>query len=84
MYSTNQLYPLYKLHSLSFCSDGGGMPVPGVPVVTADNKHKDKERNGAGGRGPPVPGLPVVTSDGNDGDNRDGYNNRNIKSFDTS
>jgi hypothetical protein len=65
-------------------SDGGGMPVPGVPVVTADNKHKDKERNGAGGRGPPVPGLPVVTSDGNDGDNRDGYNNRNIKSFDTS
>ncbi|MFL6378127.1 MAG: hypothetical protein ACJ71G_01225 [Nitrososphaeraceae archaeon] len=55
-----------------------------MPVVTADNKHKDKERNGAGGRGPPVPGLPVVTSDGNDGDNRDGYNNRNIKSFDTS
>src|ERR671930_530701 len=27
---------------------GGGMPVPGVPAVPADNTHKDKDSNNGG------------------------------------
>jgi hypothetical protein len=63
--------------------DGGGMPVPGVPAVRVDNKHKDKDSNGGG---PIVPGLPAVPFNGDDNhdDGSSGYNNGNIKKFDTS
>ena len=71
--------------------DGGGMPVPGSPVVRVDNNHKDKDSNNGGGR-LIVPGSPVVTADsgnsnGNYGGGGIGYNNEggnNIKKFDPS
>jgi hypothetical protein len=64
----------------------GGMPVPGVPVVRADDKHRDKDSKGGTG-GFPVPGVPAVRAGGSDDDNGGSggvYNNNNIKKFDTS
>jgi hypothetical protein len=63
--------------------DGGGMPVPGSPVVRVDNKHKDKDSNNGGRL--IVPGSPVVTADSGSNDANSGYNNdNNIKKFDPS
>jgi hypothetical protein len=62
-------------------ADGGGMPVPGSPVVRVDNKHKDKDSNNGGRL--IVPGSPVVTADSGNGGGGSGYNN-DIKKFDPS
>jgi hypothetical protein len=56
-------------------------PAPRVPAALAGDKHKDK---GSGGRngGFPVPGLPAPRQA--DDSSNGGYDNGNIKQFDTS
>jgi hypothetical protein len=53
-----------------------GLPPPGVPVVRSDKQHHHNNNGGS----PPPPGVPVIRNHGGDG----GYNNDNIKKFDTS
>jgi hypothetical protein len=56
-------------------------PAPGVPAALADDKHKDKDSGGHNG-GFPVPGLPAPRQA--DDSSNGGYDNGNIKQFDTS
>ena len=62
--------------------DGGHLAVPGSPAVLADNKPKHKDKDNGGGL--IVPGSPVVTADSGSNDANSGYNDNNIKKFDTS
>ena len=56
-------------------------PAPGVPAALADDKHKDKDSGGHNG-GFPVPGLPAPRKA--DDSSNGGYDDGNIKQFDTS
>jgi len=65
--------------------EGGGIPVPGLPAPKkVDNKNK--ERDGSGNGGFPEPGLPAPKqADGGNVDiSNSGYDNGNVKQFDTS
>ncbi|HJT48628.1 MAG TPA: hypothetical protein VJ729_10650 [Nitrososphaeraceae archaeon] len=63
---------------------GNHLVAPGSPVEVAKDKHKQQNNDGSNG-GLIAPGVPVPPAANGGGDNSGwGYNNGNIKNFDTS